>query len=32
VFIVTDASGGVTLEAHDMAVHRMVAACAVPIA
>ena len=31
VFIVTDASGGVTAEAHDMAVHRMVAAGAVPI-
>ena len=31
VFIVTDASGGVTLEAHEMAVRRMVAAGAVPI-
>ena len=31
VFIVTDASGGVTAEAHDMAVRRMVAAGAVPI-
>jgi hypothetical protein len=31
MFIVTDASGGVTLEAHDMAVRRMVAAGAVPI-
>jgi nicotinamidase-related amidase len=31
VFIVTDASGGVTLEAHDMAVSRMVAAGAIPI-
>jgi nicotinamidase-related amidase len=31
VFVVTDASGGVTLEAHDMAVRRMVAAGAVPI-
>jgi nicotinamidase-related amidase len=31
VFIVTDASGGMTLEAHDMAVRRMVAAGAVPI-
>lgn len=31
VFIVTDASGGVTLEAHDMAVRRMVNAGAVPI-
>src|SRR5260370_16125729 len=31
VFIVTDASGGVTVEAHDMAVRRMVAAAAVPI-
>jgi nicotinamidase-related amidase len=31
VFIVTDASGGVTLEAHDMAVRRMVQAGAVPI-
>jgi nicotinamidase-related amidase len=31
VFIVTDASGGVTAEAHDMAVRRMVAVGAVPI-
>jgi len=31
VFIVTDASGGVSLEAHDMAVRRMVDAGAVPI-
>ena len=31
VFIVPDASGGVSLEAHDMAVRRMVAAGAVPI-
>jgi len=31
VFIVTDASGGVSLEAHDMAVRRMVAAGAVPM-
>jgi nicotinamidase-related amidase len=31
VFIVTDASGGVTVEAHDMAVRRMVQAGAVPI-
>lgn len=31
VFIVTDASGGVSEEAHDMAVRRMVAAGAVPI-
>src|SRR5712692_3624226 len=31
VFIVTDASGGVTAEAHEMAVRRMVAAGAVPI-
>lgn len=31
VFIVTDASGGVSLEAHDMAVRRMVQAGAVPI-
>ncbi|GGD26264.1 hydrolase [Aureimonas glaciei] len=31
VFIVTAASGGVSLEAHDMAVRRMVAAGAVPI-
>src|SRR5687767_2981709 len=31
LFIVTDASGGVTAEAHDMAVRRMVAAGAVPI-
>jgi nicotinamidase-related amidase len=31
VFVVTDASGGVSLEAHDMAVRRMVAAGIVPI-
>ena len=31
VYIVTDASGGVSAEAHDMAVRRMVAAGAVPI-
>jgi len=31
VFVVTDASGGVTAEAHDMAVRRMAAAGAVPI-
>jgi nicotinamidase-related amidase len=31
VFIVTDASGGVSTEAHDMAVRRMVAAGAVPM-
>ena len=31
VFVVTDASGGVTVEAHDMAMRRMVAAGAVPI-
>jgi nicotinamidase-related amidase len=31
VFVVTDASGGVTAEAHDMAVRRMVAAGVVPI-
>jgi nicotinamidase-related amidase len=31
VFIVTDASGGVTAEAHDMAVRRMVAAGAIPM-
>lgn len=31
VFAVTDASGGVSLEAHDMAVRRMVQAGAVPI-
>src|SRR5258705_8678005 len=31
VFIVTDASGGVSVEAHDMAVRRMIAAGAVPI-
>lgn len=31
VFIVTDASGGVSVEAHDMAVRRMTAAGAVPI-
>jgi nicotinamidase-related amidase len=31
VFAVTDASGGVTREAHDMAVHRMIAAGVTPI-
>ena len=31
VFVVTDASGGVTAEAHDMAVRRLVAAGAVPM-
>lgn len=31
VYVVTDASGGTTLEAHDMAVQRMVEAGAVPI-
>ena len=31
VYIVTDASGGVTSEAHDMAVRRMVQAGAVPM-
>lgn len=31
VFVVTDASGGVTAEAHDMAVRRMIAAGAVPM-
>ncbi|MBR1223167.1 hydrolase [Bradyrhizobium sp. U87765 SZCCT0131] len=31
VFIVTDASGGVSMEAHDMAVRRMVQAGAVPL-
>jgi nicotinamidase-related amidase len=31
VFIVTDASGGASVEAHEMAVRRMVAAGAVPI-
>jgi nicotinamidase-related amidase len=31
VFVVTDASGGVSKEAHEMAVHRMAAAGAVPI-
>jgi nicotinamidase-related amidase len=31
VYIVTDASGGVTLEAHEMAIHRMIQAGAVPI-
>ena len=31
VFIVTDASGGVSIEAHDMAVRRMSAAGAVPV-
>jgi nicotinamidase-related amidase len=31
VYIVTDASGGVSVEAHEMAIHRMVQAGAVPI-
>jgi len=31
VFIVTDASGGVSLEAHEMAIHRMIQAGAIPI-
>jgi nicotinamidase-related amidase len=31
VFVVTDASGGVSIEAHDMAVRRMVQADIVPI-
>jgi nicotinamidase-related amidase len=31
VFIVTDASGGVTKEAHEMAVHRMIQSGCVPI-
>jgi nicotinamidase-related amidase len=31
VYIVTDASGGVSLEAHEMAVQRMIQAGAVPI-
>src|SRR5260221_9075548 len=31
VFVVTDASGGVSAEAHDMAVRRMTAAGAVPV-
>jgi nicotinamidase-related amidase len=31
VFVVTDASGGVSAEAHDMAIRRLVAAGAVPI-
>ena len=31
IYIVTDASGGVTIEAHDMAVRRMVQAGAVPM-
>jgi nicotinamidase-related amidase len=31
VYFVTDASGGVSLEAHEMAIHRMVQAGAVPI-
>ena len=31
VYIVTDASGGVTLEAHEMAIQRMIQAGAVPI-
>jgi nicotinamidase-related amidase len=32
VYVVTDASGGVSKEAHDMAVRRMVQAGVVPIA
>jgi len=31
VFIVTDASGGVSVEAHEMAIHRMIRAGAIPI-
>lgn len=31
VFVVTDASGGVSVEAHEMAVQRMIAAGAIPI-
>jgi nicotinamidase-related amidase len=31
VYVVTDASGGVTVEAHDMAIRRLVAAGAQPI-
>ena len=31
VYIVTDASGGVSLEAHEMAIHRMIQAGAIPI-
>lgn len=31
VFVVTDASGGVSAEAHDMAIRRMVASGIVPI-
>ena len=31
VFAVTDASGGVSLEAHEMAVRRMIGACVIPI-
>ena len=31
VFVVTDASGGVSVEAHDMAVQRMIQAGAIPI-
>jgi nicotinamidase-related amidase len=31
VYFVTDASGGVSLEAHEMAIHRMIQAGAVPI-
>lgn len=31
VYIVTDASGGVSVEAHEMAIHRMIMAGAVPI-
>jgi nicotinamidase-related amidase len=30
-FIVTDASGGTSVEGHAMAIRRVVAACAVPI-
>src|SRR5437867_5848983 len=31
VYIVTDASGGVSVEAHEMAIHRMIQAGAIPI-
>ena len=31
VYVVTDASGGVSVEAHEMAIHRMIMAGAVPI-
>ena len=31
VYVVTDASGGVSVEAHEMAIHRMIMAGVVPI-